>query len=289
MRAAPCPVAANITDSSSARARGMLGGEPPFVHDQHPVGHAEHLRQLAGDHEHGDAVAGQRATAAGAPRPWCRRRCRGSARRRSAPAARSTATWRGRPSAGCRRTGSTTGSLEPGRLHLQPLRPGAAPRGVRHRPRSRPRRLSDQRRGRVALRSTDSSMTRPCWRRSSGTRASPAAIAAAALPLARRSAVDQDLARVVPVDAEHGPDHLAAPGADQPGQGDDLAAAHGEADVGEDAGLVSPRDLQPGLAGRRGVRLRIHRGDLPADHAPHHLVDGQVGGGVGGDPPRRRA
>ena len=42
-------------------------------------------------------------TSAGAPRPWCRRRCRGSARRRSAASAPSTATWPARPSAGCRR------------------------------------------------------------------------------------------------------------------------------------------------------------------------------------------
>ena len=41
--------------------------------------------------------------------------------------------------------------------------------------RSRPNRLSRQRRASVALRSTERSMTRPCWRRSSGTRARPAA------------------------------------------------------------------------------------------------------------------
>src|SRR3954454_2205584 len=50
---------------------------------------------------------------------------------------------------------------------------------------SRPRRESFQRRVSVALRSTDSCMTSPCWRRSSGTRAMPAAIAAAGLPPTR--------------------------------------------------------------------------------------------------------
>src|SRR5262245_7145611 len=46
---------------------------------------------------------------------------------------------------------------------------------------SRPSRVNAHNRARVALRSTDSSMTRPCCRRSSGTRATPAPIAAAGL------------------------------------------------------------------------------------------------------------
>ena len=43
--------------------------------------------------------------AAGAPRPWRRRRCRASARRRSAPSAAAPASGPAPPSAGCRRTG----------------------------------------------------------------------------------------------------------------------------------------------------------------------------------------
>ena len=67
------------------RARGISAVEPPLVHDEDPVGHAEDLRQVGGDHQDRDARRRRVRTAAGAPRPWCRRRCRGSARRRSAP------------------------------------------------------------------------------------------------------------------------------------------------------------------------------------------------------------
>ena len=75
------PVAARITRLLVGLGAGELGGEPALVHDQHAVGHAEHLGQLGGDHQHGEPSAGQLATAGGAPRPWCRRRCRGWARR----------------------------------------------------------------------------------------------------------------------------------------------------------------------------------------------------------------
>ena len=79
------PVAARMTLSSSASARRQLAGQPALVHDEHAVGHAEHLGQLAGDHQHRDALGRRARSSAGGPRPSCRRRCRASARRRSAP------------------------------------------------------------------------------------------------------------------------------------------------------------------------------------------------------------
>ena len=76
----------------------------------------------------------------------------------------------------------------------------------------------------VMLRATDPSVTSPCWRRSSGTKAMPALIdepwTVRGERVARRAV---DRARVVPVDAEDRPGDLAAPGPDQPGQADDLA------------------------------------------------------------------
>ena len=49
------------------------------------------------------------------------------------------------------------------------------------------------------------------------------------------AAAHHDPARVVAVDAEHGPGHLAAARPDQPGQGDDLARPDVQRDVGEHA------------------------------------------------------
>ena len=59
LRRCRCPVAAAMTASSAASARGDLGDEPALAHDQHAVGHAEHLGQLGGDHQHRDALGGQ--------------------------------------------------------------------------------------------------------------------------------------------------------------------------------------------------------------------------------------
>ena len=57
--AATCawPVAARTTDSSSASVARELAGDPALVHDQHAVGHPEHLGQLGGDHQHREALA----------------------------------------------------------------------------------------------------------------------------------------------------------------------------------------------------------------------------------------
>ena len=60
---------------------GELGGDPALVHDQHAVGHAEHLGQLGGDHQDRPGPGRRARTSGGAPRTWCRRRCRGWARR----------------------------------------------------------------------------------------------------------------------------------------------------------------------------------------------------------------
>ena len=74
-------VAANMTVSARGIRAVDLGGDASLAHDQHAVGHAEHLRQLRRDHEDGQALARRAPRAGGAPRPSCRRRCRGSARR----------------------------------------------------------------------------------------------------------------------------------------------------------------------------------------------------------------
>src|SRR6266545_2595433 len=60
-------------------------------------------------------------------------------------------------------------------------------------------------------------------------------------------------ADVAAVDAEHRPGDLAAPGADQAGEADDLAVPHLEADVGEDALAGEPPHRQRHLPAGRAL------------------------------------
>ena len=217
--AAPVRAHAALAPRSPARHHALLVGlgaaelaaQPALVHDQHAVGHAEHLGQLAGDHQHGEPAAGELATSAGAPRPWCRRRCRASARRGSAASARWRATCRARPSAGCRRRGSRPGRRAGG-TSAAAAAPIRAARRVLGAAADQPERArAPACRVSVALRAIDRSITRPCWRRSSGTSAMPGAHGGERP--ARRGSVpagDLDVAGVGPVDAEDRPRDLAA-------------------------------------------------------------------------------
>ena len=94
-------------------------------------------------------------------------------------------------------------------------------------------------------------------------------------PVRQHLAVHLHHARGPPVDAEDGPGHLAAPRADQPGQRDDLAAADREGDVVQHALTAEVLDLQHDLAGRRG-RLGEQHVEVAADHRPDDLVDGEI-------------
>ncbi len=91
-------------------------GHAALVHHHDAVAHAQHLRQLRGDHDHRDALAGELARSAGGSPPWRRRRCRASARRGSGCAGWSAASGRSAPSAGCRRRGCSTRSSRSRRL-----------------------------------------------------------------------------------------------------------------------------------------------------------------------------
>ena len=270
MRSLPAwPVAANITDSSSARSRGMSATSRPScmtsTRSAMPSTSGSSLETMRTATPSAASCDSSRCTSALVPTSMPR-------------VGSSTISTRGLVDSHLASTtfcwlppdSVDTGSVSRPALTCSRSRPVARPRARSAAPSSRPNRLSDQRRVSVALRSTDSSMTRPCWRRSSGTSARPAAIAAAGRPAGQPPAGDAHLARVVAVDAEHGPDHLAAAGADQAGQGDDLAAADGEADVGEDARPGQAADLERARRRARRGLLRVQRGDLAADHAPHH-------------------
>ena len=53
----PCPIMAAATVFCVASLRGELGDDAALAHHQHAVAHAEHLRQLARDHQDREALA----------------------------------------------------------------------------------------------------------------------------------------------------------------------------------------------------------------------------------------
>ena len=95
--------------SSDASSCVSVGDQPSLAHHEDAVRDREHLGQLGGDHQHGDAVAGQRreqpvdlglGTDVDPARRLVDDQQSGLARRATSPA---------RPSAGCRPTASVTG------------------------------------------------------------------------------------------------------------------------------------------------------------------------------------
>ena len=56
----PAPVAI-VEDVFLGRIRGQFAGDPAVLHDHDAVGHADHLGELTGDHEYGDALCSQAA------------------------------------------------------------------------------------------------------------------------------------------------------------------------------------------------------------------------------------
>ena len=172
-------------------AAGEFGDVAALAQHDDAVAEADQLRHLARGDQDAEALR-RRARAAGRRfRPWRRRRRRASARRAGEAAARRGLPWRARPSAGCRptarrprspgcaagcRTGRTTGVT------------AAASRAADMRPFGEMRRSTDMTR----LRPTAMRSIRPLPRRSSVTKATPAAARRADRAQPRRPAVDLD-------------------------------------------------------------------------------------------------
>ena len=99
---------------------------------------------------------------------------------------------------------------------------------------------------------------------------------------AHRPAVDADLAGggAQPHDALH---QLGAPGADQPGDTQYLAAPQVEANVAAPAGHREARHLQHDLGGGRGRLGREQLRQVAPDHVPGHVVHTEAGGRRGDD------
>ena len=291
----PPPVAAcrsrhgTRRETSGAAARGQVhdgllaqggarqvAGHAALVQHQHAVAHAEHLFQVARNHDDGDAgrrrgrPSGRRSRC-GRPRPR-----RASARRRSARAAAAPATCPAPPSAGCRRTaGRRSGSGPEPRTDSRALR-------SRVRPRSRdgttqpsgPSVLSRTRLGSEKLPCTVSVRTRPCRRRSSGASSRPARMASRGW----RTRSGTPSSRTSPPVTRRRPNSasasLGAAGADQPRHADDFAAAHGERGrQGRAAGEGQAAHLQAhGGVGRRLVSAVVEALEVAADHEADHRV-----------------
>ena len=215
--------------SSVASARAISAIEPALAHDEHAVGHAEHLGQLGGDHQDGHALGRpardmSRWTSALAPTSMPRV---GSSRISSCGSVASHLPMHDlllvAAATACRRR-----RVERVR-YLTCSRSAQRPRGAALGRESRsPSRRSDAQDGQgdVVLRPT-ARMTRPCWRRSSGTKRDAGAHRrGGACRRARRRPSSRTRAGVVPVDAEDRPRDLGAAGAHQAGEADDLAGAH---------------------------------------------------------------
>ena len=209
-------------------ARSSDAGEAAFVHDGDAVAHVQDLLHVAADHQDRHAVVRPGRAAAGRFPPWRRRRCRASARRRSAPSARARATWRAPPSAGCRRSSVAALTSIDGALTCSWPADRADGLGA---PAPR-RRARASRSGRSAGSDTfsriEKSTTRPADRRSSGTRNIPWRMASAGSSIAQRLSVEADRFRRSAVRRRRSPARLPS-GPRRPGRrSQNLAAADGE-------------------------------------------------------------
>ncbi len=100
----------------------------------------------------------------------------------------------------------------------------------------------------------------------------PRATASRGAPITTASPFEPDVAAEAAVDAEDHPGEFGPAGADQPGEAEDLAPAHGEIDrvMGIGSG-ADTADLQDRLAGRGGGR-DVDGLQLAADHQADHRV-----------------
>ena len=214
---------------------------------------------------------------AGGPRPWRRCRCRGSARRGSAPAARRPATCRARPSAGCRRTGhaaSWSTPVAPGCCSCVDvaLADRALVAAAEEQAREEPR--QDRQRHVGCDREVEDEPVLVAVLGHVGDARPPAP------PTGCANETGSPPRRMSPasatVDPEQDAGDLGPSGADQPGQTEDLAGPHRRSETSRNA---SPRDrpvdLEEDVADRR-LDLREQR-DGAADHVADEVGRGQLG------------
>ena len=243
-----------------------LGGDSAFVHDEDPVGHAEHLGELRRDHQDRDAApreVGEESVHLGL----------GAHVDAAGGLVDDEELRLGREPLGehdlllvAAREGRDRVLLR-ARLHLEALRPlrgGGAFAGAVDE--AEPGQRVPQRQRRVAgdREVHDEPLLAPVL----GHEADAGVDGGLRIPRTQRSAEQLDAAPVVAVDAEHGPRDLGAAGADESGEGDDLAGAHLEVDVAEHARAREPGDREHGVADL-GLDLGEQLCDVAADHLAH--------------------
>ena len=211
---------------------GELGDDAAVAHDEQPVAQPDELGQLG---RHHDDRRARRRPAPGSPgrsRPWRRRRRRGSARRAGAPCCRAAASGRARPSAGCRPTARVTSRRDvagPGleRLELRGSRPWRSPARSTNGPVAEPAEV-----GHGHVLDQVPRAHSPSALRSSGASPTPARTATSGRPGRQRIALRPRPCRASgrsrPAMSRSS---SVRPGADEPGDADDLAAPDLEADV----------------------------------------------------------
>ncbi len=279
---APSITRSSTRSSSSSRARRLVH-DPALADHQHPVGEPEHLGHLAGHQQHRHAVVGepadQRVELARAPDVDA---AGGLVEQQHVAAVQQPAGEHRLLLVAAGQRAHRAGGVG---------RPDVEPRGDRARPRSARRRGRASRPGRTgAARAARRCGTparpaaAPWLLRSSGARPIPARTAAGTVPGAQRLPVDPDRAGGGLAGAVDGLQDLRAARADQPGEPDDLAGAHGERDVGELAGAGSgprPRStalVRPGSPGAAGRRTRRAAGHQRDDLGGRGVAGGQVAG-----------
>ncbi len=283
-RAHAAPPLASVTPVASCehlllgRTGGQLAGEPAVAHHEDPVGHADHLGQLAGDHQDADAVGGEGAhqlvdavlgadvdAAGGLVHQH-------DLRRRGEPPGEHdlllVAAGEELDLLVERAGGHLQRGEQPGHL---------AARGA------------DVRRGNTA-RTTPSALSRMrLVERQAGGLAvlgDHGEPAAHGLPRGRRAdarAGHDHLAAGERADAEDRLEQLGAAGALEPGDAHDLAGAQGQVDA-VDVAVAGAAQLEPGLADLGALdRVGEERGDRATDHQPDQRGVVEVGGRLGRD------
>ena len=113
--------------------------------------------------------------------------------------------------------------------------------------------------------STESVRKMPAAARSSGTKARPSAMASSGFRMLTALPLILTVPLVGRRDAEDGARDIGAAGADEAAEADDLALAHREADVGEDARQREVLDLERDVADRGALLVHVFL-ERPADH-----------------------
>ena len=254
------------------------------------VGHAEHLGQLRRDHQHRDALRRRARRAAGAPRPWRRRRCRASARRGSGARARRASHLRehglllvaarelqtglrSRPYLSCRRSAQSRAKRRsaPRRMKPQRARRAAATAALMFARSRSPGRGPPPRGPRARRR------PRPPWPRVGGRMRSRLAVDADAAARPQRSM--PKIARATSV----------RPAPTRPASADDLAARTSNETSVKTPSRVSrstSSTTRAGLGRRPSGRARPCR---PADHRADDRLRRQLADRLRSAPAARRA